>query len=154
MLAARGQTMSIAFYPQLGCVLYGSEASATKAGLSIDAKDLDRPLKEGEGGGSAARRKGKSGARVRPANEASDSSPSWRRTRKAFLSSLGLEEGFRFDLDDVSGEVVLLRWGERTPHRPPMVVSDGNSAARRQRRMMPMTEVMTYGSSDAPQASR
>ena len=32
--AARGQTISVAFYPRLGLVAYGSEAAATKAPLS------------------------------------------------------------------------------------------------------------------------
>ena len=31
VIASRGQTMSIAFYPQLGAFLFGSEAAATKA---------------------------------------------------------------------------------------------------------------------------
>ena len=35
MIAARGQTMSIAFYPTMGLVSYGSEAAATKAPLVI-----------------------------------------------------------------------------------------------------------------------
>jgi len=35
-LAARGQTMSIAFYPKKGLICYGSEQAAVKAGLSIE----------------------------------------------------------------------------------------------------------------------
>jgi hypothetical protein len=34
-LAARGQTMSVAFYPAKGLICYGSEQAAVKAGLSI-----------------------------------------------------------------------------------------------------------------------
>ena len=34
-VAARGQTMSIAFYPKKGLICYGSEQAAVKAGLSI-----------------------------------------------------------------------------------------------------------------------
>eukprot|EP00523_Entomoneis_sp_CCMP467_P020382 CAMPEP_0168849630 /NCGR_PEP_ID=MMETSP0727-20121128/11463_1 /TAXON_ID=265536 /ORGANISM="Amphiprora sp., Strain CCMP467" /LENGTH=1558 /DNA_ID=CAMNT_0008903533 /DNA_START=441 /DNA_END=5117 /DNA_ORIENTATION=+ len=34
-LAARGQTMSIAFYPRKGMILYGSEQAAVKAGLKV-----------------------------------------------------------------------------------------------------------------------
>ena len=30
VIASRGQTMSVAFYPSLGCVAFGSEAAATK----------------------------------------------------------------------------------------------------------------------------
>ena len=33
VVAARGQTMSVAFYPRLGLFTFGSESSATKAGL-------------------------------------------------------------------------------------------------------------------------
>jgi hypothetical protein len=35
-LAARGQTMSVAFYPSKGLICYGSEQAAVKAGMSID----------------------------------------------------------------------------------------------------------------------
>jgi hypothetical protein len=34
IVAARGQTMAISFYPQLGLVLFGSEAAATKARIT------------------------------------------------------------------------------------------------------------------------
>ena len=48
-LAARGQTMSVAFYPRKGLVLYGSEQAAVKAGLGVPfpgnaAHDLDHSL--------------------------------------------------------------------------------------------------------------
>ena len=33
--AARGQTISVAFYPEMGIVTYGSEAAATKAPLTV-----------------------------------------------------------------------------------------------------------------------
>jgi hypothetical protein len=46
VVAARGQTMSVAFYPQLGLVLFGSEAAALKAGLS--ELELDESSKTGE----------------------------------------------------------------------------------------------------------
>ena len=41
VVAARGQTMSVAFYPQMGLVLFGSEAATTKVamGSSIDMGD-------------------------------------------------------------------------------------------------------------------
>lgn len=35
-LAARGQTMSIAFYPAKGIITYGSEQAAVKAGMTVD----------------------------------------------------------------------------------------------------------------------
>ena len=43
VVAARGQTMSVAVYPQMGLVLFGSEAAATKVamGAAIDAKLMD-----------------------------------------------------------------------------------------------------------------
>ena len=59
VVAARGQTMSLAFYPSKGLVVFGSESAATKVGMGGD----------GEGA------------------------------------------SFRFDLNDVNGEVALLRWG-------------------------------------------
>ena len=37
--AARGQTLSIAFFPRLGLVTYGSEAASTKAPLTIVPSD-------------------------------------------------------------------------------------------------------------------
>uniref|UniRef100_A0A7S3DUG1 Glutamine amidotransferase type-2 domain-containing protein n=1 Tax=Entomoneis paludosa TaxID=265537 RepID=A0A7S3DUG1_9STRA len=44
-LAARGQPMSVAFYPKKGLVLYGSELAAVKAGMSFEMPggDLDMP---------------------------------------------------------------------------------------------------------------
>ena len=41
VLASRGQTMSLAFYPTLGTVLWGSELAALKAGFSRDTVDID-----------------------------------------------------------------------------------------------------------------
>jgi len=35
VVAARGQTMSVALYPQLGIALFGSEAAATKVGMGM-----------------------------------------------------------------------------------------------------------------------
>ncbi|CAK9023147.1 unnamed protein product [Durusdinium trenchii] len=35
IIAARGQTMSMAFYPQSGMVLYGSEQAAMKAAVGV-----------------------------------------------------------------------------------------------------------------------
>ena len=40
-LAARGQTMSIAFYPDKGLVCYGSEQAAVKAGMSVSFPRTD-----------------------------------------------------------------------------------------------------------------
>lgn len=35
VVAARGQTMSVAFYPETGLVMFGSESAATKAGMTL-----------------------------------------------------------------------------------------------------------------------
>ena len=40
-VAARGQTISVAFYPKKGLICYGSEQAAVKAGLSIATPDGD-----------------------------------------------------------------------------------------------------------------
>ena len=39
VVAARGQTMSIAFYPQSGLVAFGSESAATKVGMGAAGED-------------------------------------------------------------------------------------------------------------------
>jgi hypothetical protein len=75
-LAARGQPMSIAFYPNKGLICYGSEQAAVKAGMNFDfpGQNADVPGR----------------------------------------SQLGIEnDALRLDLDDLSGEVVLLDWGRR-----------------------------------------
>ena len=76
VIAARGQTMSVAFYPRLGMFTFGSESSATKAGLGrmMEGCTADKMNSQMLG--------------------------------DDFL------DGFRFDLDDVNGEVMLLRWGK------------------------------------------
>ena len=86
VFASRGQTMSIAFYPALGCVTFGSEAAATKVcmGMKNSAPKPPKPPK------------------------CTGPDPE---TEEAL--------SFRFDLDDVAGEVVLLRWGE-VPQPPAM----------------------------------
>ena len=38
-VAARGQTMSVAFYPESGLILYGSEQAAVKAALGKEAPE-------------------------------------------------------------------------------------------------------------------
>ena len=79
VIAARGQTMSVAVYPQSGLVAFGSEAAATKVAMGADGEDAS----------------------------------------------------FRLDLDDVGGETVLLRWGERVAVAPGLndVMDDGSAAA-------------------------
>ena len=41
IVAARGQTMSVAFYPETGIVMFGSESAATKAGMTL-ARDANK----------------------------------------------------------------------------------------------------------------
>ena len=77
VVAARGQTMSVAFFPRLGLFTFGSESSATKAGL------------------------GKSPTTGDSCDAAN-----------ATVLDAGFLDGFRFDLDDVNGEVMLLRWSD------------------------------------------
>ena len=40
-VAARGQTISVAFYPKKGLICYGSEQAAVKAGLSVETPNGD-----------------------------------------------------------------------------------------------------------------
>ena len=124
VVAARGQTMSIAFYPMLGMILWGSEAAATKAGI-----------------GAAGADKKKEAATDAPKAVGAKSPSRWGKVRHVFKQDEALQEGFRFDLDDVNGEVALLRWGEEA--EPPMV-----PAARRDGQVStalePMVQVMDY----------
>ena len=69
VLGARGQTISIAFWPKLGVLTWGSEAAATKTGLGQE---------------TGANRTG--------------------------AAETDLMDGFRFDLDEVNGEIVRLCW--------------------------------------------
>lgn len=50
VVAARGQTMSIAFYPDTGVVLFGSEAAATKAAMQVPSADAapKKPISQAE----------------------------------------------------------------------------------------------------------
>ena len=74
---ARGQTLSLAFYPERGMICYGSEQAALKA-----AKLHNLPGNEG----------------------------------KHFHQS-----ALRLDLDDLSGEICLLDWGDRDGNMSPAV---------------------------------
>jgi len=96
VFAARGQTMSVAFYPSAGFVMFGSESAATKVGLG---------LSEEESAGS-----------------------------------------FRFDLDDVVGEVLLLRWGENEAdvESRRLAASRGTSASGRDADTK-LAEIFRYG---------
>ena len=112
VIAARGQTMSVAFYPAEAAVLFGSEAAATKVGMG----------------------------------------------------ALASEGSFRVDLDDVTGEVMLLRWREAPAEASRTSSHCGYSGGRRSMdslleaersttlssggRACPATEVFRFGSGE------
>ena len=81
LVAARGQSMSVAFYPELEMVLFGSEAAATKAAL--------RAAQEAAAAGGEA---------------TGDAPPP--PTAEGMPSGC-----YRLDLNDLYGEVVRLQWG-------------------------------------------
>ena len=83
-IAARGQPMSVAFYPKKGIVLYGSEQSATKAALGME------PL------GNVEKYDGRLDTCV---------------TTPKHQGSVNTNS-LRLDLDDLNGEVCLLDFGE------------------------------------------
>ena len=131
VVAARGQTLSIAVYPQRGMVLFGSEAAATKAAMGMsaearraDAAELDSPKslrRDDDGCRAFAARASPRLTRRRPS---ATPQPTQTPDRAAELLSLqtaqrdGPErarrlaqlESYRIDLDEVRGEVVALRW--------------------------------------------
>lgn len=88
VIASRGQTMSVAFYPALGCITFGSEAAATKACMGMGNGQKPSAATAANGPPLAGR--------VAPAPQEPE------------------QPSFRFDLDDVAGEVVLLRWDATT----------------------------------------
>lgn len=92
VIASRGQTMSVAFYPEHGIVMFGSESAATKAGMSLPST--------GSGG---------AGLSTGVTDEAAVSENN---------SLSGVSGSVRLDMDDVNGEVVQLRWGAVTAMAP------------------------------------
>ena len=54
LIGARGQTMSVGFYPHLGMVLFGSESAATKAAMALRAEEDDDGLDASKLGGSSS----------------------------------------------------------------------------------------------------
>ncbi|KAK3270697.1 hypothetical protein CYMTET_20918 [Cymbomonas tetramitiformis] len=84
IVAAQGQTMSVAFYPHAGLVLFGSELAATKAAL----------LLESHHGRRSSRRSG-------------------RRISMGDVSGAGYSSGaYRVDLDAFAGELVRVSWND------------------------------------------
>ena len=100
VLGARGQTMSIAFWPKLGVLTWGSEAAATKTGLGQE---------------TGANRTG--------------------------AAETDLMDGFRFDLDEVNGEIVRLCWDAEAsaPTKYPAIEAESDDPTP------PNTSVMKYG---------
>lgn len=93
ILAAGGQSMSVAFYPRTGVVLYASEQAAVKAAVGVCAP--------------------------RPAAPAADVNDDNRDLEAARVSRTRsrLNDGpaVRLDLDDLGGEICLLDWGRGLP---------------------------------------
>jgi len=132
VVAARGQTISVAFYPRLGLVVYGSEAAATKAPLTVvpaghkerlvaffkendPAKipSVDRMLalfKDNERE-MWALLKDKYPSKKRKSNKVSPISSYGGGGDDLEGGNKGEEPGTRIDLDDLGGEVCLLDWG-------------------------------------------
>ena len=101
-IAARGQSMSVAFYPKLGLVAFGSEAAATKAPLTLDATTpWWRPPASAKGG---VGRLEESGAELCAGST-------------------------RLDLDDLDGELLLLRASVPFEQAPPDGGGGGGAAA-------------------------
>tara|TARA_B110001452_G_scaffold248802_1_gene235835 strand:- start:3197 stop:3997 length:801 start_codon:yes stop_codon:yes gene_type:complete len=95
-MAARGQTMSVAVYPHLSLVLFGSEASATKAAMTMPSQSLGMQGWDEEG-------------------------------------PVVCKDAFRFDLDAVNGEVLLLKWGQAVEETDEVFLGarDSRRASRR-----------------------
>lgn len=93
IIGARGQTMSVGFYPELGMVLFGSEQAATKAAMGFT------PVGCGNQGGRGQRAKWrKAGMTTDSSEHAMDSS----KTGEAFNPVTNhLKGSFRLDLDDL-----------------------------------------------------
>lgn len=109
VVCAKGQTMSVAFYPQLGLVLFGSEAAATKAAMPLDPVHNPwwSPERKAELQAAAFERQ-RTGQRTEPPPAGEDAGPP-----------------FRYDLDDHLGEVVVLRWREQAPEPSQGAGSEG-----------------------------
>lgn len=111
VVCAKGQPMSIAFYPSLGIVLFGSEAAATKAAMRLDPDN--NPWWSPER--NAAHRAAAHAQQTRLPSSASQPF-----ARDSSVGHPGDGAPFRYDLDDHGGEVVLLRWREHPVQRSVM----------------------------------
>jgi hypothetical protein len=172
-VAARGQTMSVAFYPESGLICYGSEQAAVKAGLGkkapngssrVAAASAEATGENGENGGNM-RRKGSilSLSRLNLTGDGSNSN-SYRMGMKTdnlakrmntekrleFTEKLRAEKNaaVRLDLDDLGGEICLIDWGGGGPSR--VEVSAPNEHLPRHKMMNGAVTVVLYEESAAP----
>lgn len=91
--APAGQPMSVSFFPRLGMACWGSEAAATKAGMGVQPPSS---------------RRGHSAIVPAAVNGAASSLLECGQAKRGEER----ERSVRFDLDDVMGEVLMLRWGQ------------------------------------------
>ena len=89
-LAARGQTISIAFYPSKDLICYGSEQAAVKAGMGAEFP------------------------------EAWDDDDFQTRSYRDSKYREVDDESTRLDLDDLGGEIVVLDWGRKRYQTAPV----------------------------------
>jgi hypothetical protein len=115
-LAARGQTISVAFFPRTGLVLYGSEQAAVKAAIGVNPPK--QPVRNGSSGSeptapSAMRFKSSRDVDCPAENSSSKRSKTksfehWKRDRESLEAwrQNDYEHGpaVRLDLDDLGGE--------------------------------------------------
>ncbi|CAE7390981.1 unnamed protein product, partial [Symbiodinium pilosum] len=132
VIAARGQTMSVAFYPETGLVLYGSEAAAVKAGMGKSVPHEQQTQRRSRhasvvfGLGSKARGRSDSNGMFHSPDkltfDASHESMQAGGSNQLALQSQ-LNEGYTKRiaaaiatlLKDLGGEICLLDWGEGMP---------------------------------------
>lgn len=98
-LAARGQPMSIAFYPKKGIICYGSEQAAVKVGLDMETPGGDIHMFQNI--------KTESMFKLRPSGSTEGSNMRIVPKKNQDFS----RATSRFDLDDLGGEIVLVDWG-------------------------------------------
>ena len=113
VIAARGQTMSVAFYPETGLLLYASEQAAVKAALGITPDKHKMQNKNHRPRPRADAIKFTRDSRSPDPETSIDLEAS---ASSASMSSV-VDHGsaMRLDLDDLGGEVCLLDWGTGMP---------------------------------------
>ena len=122
-LAARGQPMSVAFYPDSGLICYGSELMAVKAGVRFESLN----------------------ARLKMTKKLGDLTNT---TSQFFVTSRRgsvpkTSKSYRLDLDDLGGEVALIDWTtfDLVSKEPVVKVSthqESNISPRFEDRIMPV----------------